>query len=168
MASVGVDVIVGSRSNDRAARVCDAIRDDWPQRGMWLEPGQNVEAAKAQIVVVATPWDAAAPTAESVAGELEGKVVISMANALEKRDGELRAITPPSGERCSSVGRSGSTRTRSVASKSAPSRFDAVSSGPITRKFLLSALSFITSRKNCPITRVASASTVAGLGTATA
>jgi NADPH-dependent F420 reductase len=97
LASVGVDVIVGSRSNDRAAGVCDDIREGWPERGMWLEPGQNAEAAKAQIVIVATPWDAAAPTAQSVAGELEGKVVISMANALEKRDGELRALTPSSG-----------------------------------------------------------------------
>jgi NADPH-dependent F420 reductase len=97
LASVGVDVIVGSRSEERATNVCDNIRKSWPERGMWLEPGENLEAAKAQLVIVATPWDAAAPTAESVAGELEGKVVISMANALEKRDGELRALTPPSG-----------------------------------------------------------------------
>ena len=47
--------------------------------------------------------------------------------------------------------------TRSVTSKTAPSRFDAVSSGPKTRKLRASALSFMTSRRNAPRTRVASA-----------
>jgi hypothetical protein len=54
------------------------------------------------------------------------------------------------------------------ASKTASSRFDAVSSGPNSRKFRLSRLSFITSRRNVPRTRVDSASTPPGLGTATA
>ena len=60
------------------------------------------------------------------------------------------------------------TDVRSVTSNNASNRFDAVSSGPITRKFRLSAFSRITSRRNWPETRVASAWTVPGAGTATA
>ena len=55
-----------------------------------------------------------------------------------------------------------------VASYNNSSRFDAVSSGPKTRKFFDSRLSFITSRRNPPSTRVDSASAVPGVGTSTA
>jgi NADPH-dependent F420 reductase len=54
-------------------------------------------AADADIVVVATPWDAAASTALSVADQLEGKVVISMANALARVGKEFQALVPPRG-----------------------------------------------------------------------
>jgi len=97
LASVGLDVVIGSRSKDRAATVCDDLRAKWPDSKLWLEPGDNTAAARAQLVVVATPWDAAAATATSVADDLAGKVVISMANALEMQDGELRAVIPEGG-----------------------------------------------------------------------
>ncbi|MFN2606556.1 MAG: NADPH-dependent F420 reductase [Acidimicrobiales bacterium] len=97
LASVGVDVVVGSRSPDRAAATCDEIHKRWSERQLWLEPGDNPAAAAAEVVVVATPWDAAAETAASVAAELAGKVVISMGNALQKQGDELVAITPPGG-----------------------------------------------------------------------
>ena len=51
---------------------------------------------------------------------------------------------------------------RSVTSNNASRRFDAVSSGPMTRKFRLSAFSRITSRRNWPVMRVASASILPG------
>lgn len=103
LASVGVDVVIGSRSAERAAMACEEIRKQWPDRQMWLEPGENPHAAQAQVVLVATPWDAAAPTAESVAGELGGKVVISMANALVVEDGEFRAVIPETGSVAAAV-----------------------------------------------------------------
>jgi len=43
-------------------------------------------------------------------------------------------------------------------------RLEAVSSGPNTRKFLWARLAFMTSRRNFPRTRVASASAVPGIG----
>jgi NADPH-dependent F420 reductase len=49
------------------------------------------------VVVVATPWDAAAATVASVADELEGKVVISMANALARMGDEFEPLVPPRG-----------------------------------------------------------------------
>ncbi|MDQ4133060.1 MAG: NADPH-dependent F420 reductase [Actinomycetota bacterium] len=97
LASVGVDVVIGSRSADRAATTCEEIRKRWPDQPMWLEPGENEAAADTELVIVATPWDAAPATAESLAGELAGKVVVSMANALAAEEGELRAVTPPRG-----------------------------------------------------------------------
>jgi NADPH-dependent F420 reductase len=97
LASVGVDVVLGSRSPERAAEVCDDLRKRWPERELPLTPGVNDEAAEADLVIVATPWDAAATTAGSLAEHLAGKVVVSMANAVAKIDGELQALTPPGG-----------------------------------------------------------------------
>ena len=51
---------------------------------------------------------------------------------------------------------------RSVTSNSAPRRLDAVSSGPKTRK-LSAGCASMTSRRNAPSTRVASASSVPGV-----
>ena len=82
VASAGVEVVVGSRSAERASEACEALRKAWPELDLPLIPGTNDAAAAADLVVVATPWDAAADTAASVAGHLGGKVVISMANAI--------------------------------------------------------------------------------------
>ena len=62
----------------------------------------------------------------------------------------------PSGARWSSSGSVSATHARSVTSNSPPNRLELVSSGPMTRKFRASWLSFIMSRRNVPITRVAS------------
>jgi NADPH-dependent F420 reductase len=97
LSAVGVEVVIGSRSKERAGSTCEEIRQRWPDRQMWLEPGENVDAARAQLVVVATPWDAAASTAESVAEDLAGKVVVSMANALTRNGDEFEALIPESG-----------------------------------------------------------------------
>ena len=97
LASVGVDVVLGSRSTDRATEACETIRKKWPELDLPLTPGVNADAAAAGLVVVATPWDAAASTAASVACALGGKVVVSMANALAKVDGEFRPVVPPEG-----------------------------------------------------------------------
>ncbi|MDP9071827.1 MAG: NADPH-dependent F420 reductase [Actinomycetota bacterium] len=97
LASVGVDVVIGSRSKDRADDVCAAVAERWPGRELPLEPGTNVDAADADVVVVATPWDAAAATVTSVAKQLEGKVVVSMANALTKMGDEFEPLVPPRG-----------------------------------------------------------------------
>ncbi|HEX6596421.1 MAG TPA: NADPH-dependent F420 reductase [Acidimicrobiales bacterium] len=97
LAFVGIDVVLGSRSVERATEACETIHKKWPDLDLPLTPGINADAARAELVVVATPWDAAAPTAASVAAELEGKVVVSMANALVKADGEFRPVVPPEG-----------------------------------------------------------------------
>jgi NADPH-dependent F420 reductase len=97
LASVGIEVIVGSRDQSRAESVCQSIRDRWPDLDLPLKGAINAEAAQADVIVIATPWDAAASTAASVADQLDGKVVISMANALAKVGNEFEALVPPRG-----------------------------------------------------------------------
>jgi 8-hydroxy-5-deazaflavin:NADPH oxidoreductase len=103
LASVGIDVTIGSRSVDRAKQICDDIAQAWPGYDLALAPGDNAAAASADVVVVATPWDAAASTAASVADHLAGKVVISMANALAKVGDEFQPLVPPRGSVAASV-----------------------------------------------------------------
>jgi NADPH-dependent F420 reductase len=97
LASIGVEVTVGSRSRERAGEICDTLRGKWPGLRLPILPGDNAEAAAADLVVIATPWDAAAPTAESLADPLAGKVVISMANALARVGREFIPLVPPRG-----------------------------------------------------------------------
>ena len=97
LASIGIDVTIGSRSKERAAEVCDRLTSKWPGKDLPLSPGDNAMAAACDIIVVATPWDAAASTAVSVCDSLEGKVVISMANALAKVGDDFEPLVPPRG-----------------------------------------------------------------------
>jgi len=97
LASVGLQVTIGSRSAERAQEIVDEIAKKWPDLDLPLTGAANPEAAGAPIVVIATPWDAAAETAAGLRAELAGKVVVSMGNALAKIDGELRAVEPPGG-----------------------------------------------------------------------
>src|SRR5205814_4488609 len=48
-------------------------------------------------VVMATPWDGAAPTVKALAGELDGKVLVSIANALTMVGPEFYPLIPPRG-----------------------------------------------------------------------
>jgi NADPH-dependent F420 reductase len=97
LASVGLDVTVGSRSRDRSSEICTKLCAQWPGRPLPIVSGDNAAAAAADLVVVATPWDAAAPTVGAVADLLSGKVVLSMANALTRVGGEFIPLIPPRG-----------------------------------------------------------------------
>lgn len=103
LSSVGYDVIIGSRSKYRAMEIRDELLSKWSDRGFSLDAADNEEAAEAEIVVIATPWDAAAATALSVERQLRGKVVISMANALAKVGHEFQPLVPPRGSVAASV-----------------------------------------------------------------
>jgi NADPH-dependent F420 reductase len=97
LASVGYDVVIGSRSAERATEVVDRLLAQWPDRGLKLTAADNAHAADCDIVVVATPWEAAAETAGSVAEHLSGKVVLCMCNALTKVGREFLPLVPPRG-----------------------------------------------------------------------
>jgi NADPH-dependent F420 reductase len=94
---VGFGVIVGSRSKYKAMEVRDRLLTRWEGRDLAIDAADNEGAALADVVVIATPWDAAAMTATSVSEQLEGKVVISMANALAKVGNEFQPLVPPRG-----------------------------------------------------------------------
>jgi NADPH-dependent F420 reductase len=97
LASAGLDVVIGSRSRQRGEEMCQELRDKWPDRELSLIGAENVDAAGADVVVVATPWDAAAVTAASYRELLSGKVVISMANALIRLGKEFVPLVPARG-----------------------------------------------------------------------
>ena len=103
LADVGYDVVVGSRSKYRAMEVCDKIFDEWPERSLNIQSADNAGAADAEVVVIATPWDAAAATARSVADHLHRKVVICMSNAIAQVAGEFQPLVPPRGSVSASV-----------------------------------------------------------------
>lgn len=103
LAGSGLDVIVGSRSQERAAEVVAEIRDKWPRHDLSLEGAGNAAAAAAEIVVLATPWEAAVHTVEPLADALAGKVVVSMVNALARVGNEMQALIPPRGSIAAAV-----------------------------------------------------------------
>jgi len=98
LASVGHDVIAGSRDPTKSAKTVASLRERWGDRVGGLQSGSNDDAAAARdLVIVATTWEAAVDTAGAHAPALAGKVVVCMANGLEKVDDEFRAVLPEEG-----------------------------------------------------------------------
>jgi NADPH-dependent F420 reductase len=105
LAGIGIDVIVGSRSEERAADAVAGLLDKWAGRDLRLQPGFNDEAAAAELVVVATPWEGVLATVAASAARLDGKIVISMANALTRWGTEMVPLVPPTGSVTAAVAR---------------------------------------------------------------
>lgn len=103
LASVGHDVTIGSRSKYRALEVRDGIVEKWPDRALSIDSGDNQFAAEGELVVIATPWNAATETAHTVRTQLRGKVVVCMSNALSKVGREFQPLVPPRGSVSGSV-----------------------------------------------------------------
>jgi NADPH-dependent F420 reductase len=97
LASIGYPTVIGSRSKYRAMEVRDSLVEQWPALAELLEAGDNAEAADCDLVVIATPWDSAAGTAQENGDALAGKIVISMANALVRVNKEFQPLVPPRG-----------------------------------------------------------------------
>jgi NADPH-dependent F420 reductase len=97
LASIGHDVIAGSRDSTRAEKSVTDLRERWGGRVDRLEPATNAEAAGADLVVLAVPWEGAIDTAATHRDALAGKVVVSMANGLTREDREFRAVLPDEG-----------------------------------------------------------------------
>ncbi len=97
LASIGLDVVAGSREHSRAEAVVSELRDVWGPRVDTLSAGTNADAADADLVVIATTWEGAVATAAEHADAIAGKPVIAMANGLEKVGREFHAILPPEG-----------------------------------------------------------------------
>src|SRR3546814_15040758 len=81
----------------------DGLVAQWEGRELTISAGDNADAAGADLVVIATPWDGATQTAQLVEKQLRGKVVISMANALTRIGKEFQPLVPPRGSVAASV-----------------------------------------------------------------
>jgi 8-hydroxy-5-deazaflavin:NADPH oxidoreductase len=97
LAAAGHDVLLGSRDRERSAQIVEDLRERFGDRVAGLKAGTNQEAADAELVVLATVWDAAVETAAAHADQLAGKIVIAMANGLEKKGRQFRPVVPDEG-----------------------------------------------------------------------
>ncbi|MHB1928419.1 MAG: NADPH-dependent F420 reductase [Acidimicrobiales bacterium] len=96
-AGIGEQVVVGSRSEERAAAAVAELRGRWPGRDLDLVAGVNREACDADVVVLATPWDGVGTTLLELGDALDGRLVISMVNALAKWGRYVVPLVPPTG-----------------------------------------------------------------------
>ena len=103
LASIGYDVVIGSRSKYRAMEIRDQLTAKWRTHHLDIGAADNDGAAQCEIVVLATPWDGATETAITVGDHLDGKVVICMANALARINNEFQPLVPPRGSVAASV-----------------------------------------------------------------
>ena len=97
LASVGHEVLFGSRSVDKAKRAVDELVEQWGDRVSECHPCDNAWACDAPVVVLAVQAEAAIPTVHEHAERLPGKIVVSMANNLVKHGNEFNAVLPPHG-----------------------------------------------------------------------
>jgi NADPH-dependent F420 reductase len=97
LASVGHEVLFGSRAVDKAKRGVEELRERWGDRVATLHPCDNAWACDAPIVILAVQAEAAIPTVHEHAERLPGKIVVSMANNLVKHGNEFNAVLPPHG-----------------------------------------------------------------------
>lgn len=103
LAAAGSEVMLGSRSKERGEQVAAEARALWPDQSLKLSGAENSLAAKAEIVVLATPWEGVFSTAGELAHSLEGRVVVSMVNALTKIGKEFQALVPARGSIAATV-----------------------------------------------------------------
>lgn len=81
-AAAGHELIVGSRSQERADQAAAGLREALPEGT--FTPLENVKAAAAaELAVVSIPWEGIESTIPPMADALAGKVVISVVNALK-------------------------------------------------------------------------------------
>lgn len=93
LAAGGYAVVLGSRDAERAREVAAGLAVPAGS----ITGAENAEAAAADLVVVATPWDSAVATVRALREPLAGKVVISMVNALAREGREMVPLYPPRG-----------------------------------------------------------------------
>jgi NADPH-dependent F420 reductase len=99
LASCGHQVVIGSREAHRAEEVAAQLTP----RGGSVEGGTNEEAARADLVIVATPWDSAVATVTALRDSLADKTVISMVNALAREGRELTPLYPSRGSMAAQI-----------------------------------------------------------------
>jgi 8-hydroxy-5-deazaflavin:NADPH oxidoreductase len=97
LASIGYEAVIGSRSKYRAMEARDSLVEKWPDLASLLGYGDNRAASECDLIVIATPWDSAASTAQENIDLIRGKIVISMANALVRVNKEFQPLVPPRG-----------------------------------------------------------------------
>ncbi len=97
LASVGHEVLFGSRAVDKAKAAVDELQEQWGDKVNGLIPCDNAWACDAPVVILAVNADSVIPTVREQAERLAGKIVVSMANNLTRNGNEFNAVLPPHG-----------------------------------------------------------------------
>jgi NADPH-dependent F420 reductase len=103
LAAGGAEILVGSRSAERAKEAAAEMVEAWPDRSLSIRGVTNEQAAEGDIVVLATPWEGAVATAIDLAAVLEGRTLVSMVNALSRMGKEFQALVPVRGSIAATV-----------------------------------------------------------------
>jgi 8-hydroxy-5-deazaflavin:NADPH oxidoreductase len=96
-AAAGHDIIVGSRSQERADSAASDLAEVQPECN--FTPRENVVAAElGELAVVSIPWEGIESTIPPMADALAGKIVVSVVNALNfGKSGALAVRDMPGG-----------------------------------------------------------------------
>src|SRR5437763_13611904 len=96
LASVGHEVLFGSRAVDKARSAVDELEKEWGDRVAGrLIACDNAWACDAPVVVLAVHAGSAIPTVQEHAERLPGMIVKSMANNIVIHRNEINAVLPP-------------------------------------------------------------------------
>jgi NADPH-dependent F420 reductase len=98
LASVGHEVLFGSRAVDKARDGVAELEKQWGDKiAGRLIACDNAWACDAPVVILAVQAEGAIPTVQEHSERLPGKIVVSMANNLVKYGNEFNAVLPPHG-----------------------------------------------------------------------
>jgi hypothetical protein len=92
-----VEVVLGSRTQERAEEAVDELRKRWAEHDLALTAGTNQMAARAELVVLSTPMEGAISTVKELAHELSGKTLVTMVNAMVRWDDRFVPLLPYTG-----------------------------------------------------------------------
>jgi NADPH-dependent F420 reductase len=85
IAAEGNEVILGSRSLEKARKVVEKVKKR--REGLMIKPVTNVEAAKeAEIVFITLPYRSMKSTVEPLEEYLRGKIVVDVINPIKNRN----------------------------------------------------------------------------------
>ncbi len=88
---------MGSRTQEKANEVVDELTKRWSGRDLALVPVTNAMAARADLVVLATPVEGAVNTVRTLVDELAGKIMVTMVNAMVKWGDRVVPLMPYTG-----------------------------------------------------------------------
>src|ERR1039457_5380186 len=80
LAAVGVEVLLGSRTQEKATEGGHELQRRWTGHALSLVPVTNQVAARADLVILATPVEGAVNTVRQLVDELSGKILVTMVN----------------------------------------------------------------------------------------
>jgi NADPH-dependent F420 reductase len=97
-ALAGEHVTIGSRDARRGRQAAETLAPHLGGGSGRLEGGANADCARScQIVVLAVPYKGQTAVLGEIAGDLAGKIVVSVVSPVSVVDGRVRSAPPPAG-----------------------------------------------------------------------